>query len=208
MWVSVRTMPGSSAMCWVTDGGECVEVGHPDHRDEVGRAGGRVDLGDPLGVGEGPAEAADRPRLADDEEERGQHSGDGTHPPCRPLETARPGRARPPDAAVDSGHTERDEMRRSRPVGSIMRCVMPDQLVCTSCWKWYDGRTVCPTCKVPLVSPDTGQAAPRARSSARRDAGGRVDPPGGRAARSPRLPERPSSRPRCRGCPATRPGRR
>ena len=33
---------------------------------------------------------------------------------------------------------------------------MPDQLVCTRCWKWYDGRTVCPNCKVPLIHPGTG----------------------------------------------------
>ena len=37
---------------------------------------------------------------------------------------------------------------------------MSDQLVCTRCWKWYDGRTLCPTCKVPLVSPDTGRPLP------------------------------------------------
>jgi len=42
---------------------------------------------------------------------------------------------------------------------------MPDQLVCTKCWKWYDGRTLCPTCKVPLVSPDTGKPLPELEAS-------------------------------------------
>ncbi len=41
-----------------------------------------------------------------------------------------------------------------------MRGVMPDQLVCTKCWKWYDGRTLCPTCREPLVSPDPGKPLP------------------------------------------------
>ena len=41
-----------------------------------------------------------------------------------------------------------------------MRGVISDQLVCTKCWKWYDGRTLCPTCRVPLVSPDTGKPLP------------------------------------------------
>ena len=38
-----------------------------------------------------------------------------------------------------------------------MRCVMTEQLVCTRCWKWFDGRNLCPTCRVPLVSPETGR---------------------------------------------------
>ncbi len=36
---------------------------------------------------------------------------------------------------------------------------MRDQLVCLGCWKWYSGRTDCPTCKTPLVDPETGQPA-------------------------------------------------
>jgi len=33
------------------------------------------------------------------------------------------------------------------------------QLVCITCWKWYTGRTVCPSCKSALVDPETGQPA-------------------------------------------------
>ena len=46
-----------------------------------------------------------------------------------------------------------------------MRGVIPDQLVCTKCWKWYDGRNLCPTCREPLVSPDTGRPLPEVEAS-------------------------------------------
>jgi hypothetical protein len=34
---------------------------------------------------------------------------------------------------------------------------MRDQLVCIHCWKWFDGRTTCPTCDQPLVHPQAGR---------------------------------------------------
>ncbi len=34
---------------------------------------------------------------------------------------------------------------------------MREQLVCTKCWRWYDERTTCPTCKLPLIHADSGR---------------------------------------------------
>lgn len=66
--------------------------------------------------------------------------------------------------AGDTGVTTRD----GSGVGEHHAGEMPDQLVCIKCWKWWDGRTICPNCKVPLVDPESGLpvAAPGAPAGA------------------------------------------
>ena len=34
---------------------------------------------------------------------------------------------------------------------------MREKLVCIKCWRWYDDRTTCPTCKTPLIHADSGR---------------------------------------------------
>src|SRR5487761_1496966 len=139
--------PGKAGDALGHQSGKGIEVGDADHRDEVRRSRRGVDLRDAVDVGQGSAQAADRPRLADDEKEGGEHPAMVlTHP-------ATPAR-RPTAASRDVGVTTRDGGRRREHEASQM----DEQLVCINCWKWYDGRTVCPTCKTPLVHPGTGQA--------------------------------------------------
>src|SRR5487761_1241564 len=139
--------PGKAGDALGHQSGKGIEVGDADHRDEVRRSRRGVDLRDAVDVGQGSAQAADRPRLADDEKEGGEHPAMVlTHP-------ATPAR-RPTAASRDVGVTTRDGGRRREHDASQM----DEQLVCINCWKWYDGRTVCPTCKTPLVHPGTGQA--------------------------------------------------
>ncbi|MGA8014792.1 MAG: hypothetical protein WCB85_02610, partial [Candidatus Dormiibacterota bacterium] len=54
---------------------------------------------------------------------------------------------------------------------------MPDQLVCTGCWRWYDGRTTCPACRRPLVDPVSGSAVSSPGPAATASENSRLAPP-------------------------------
>src|ERR1035441_1946193 len=46
---------------------------------------------------------------------------------------------------------------RGSGAGSRENPGMREKLVCIKCWRWYEDRTTCPTCKTPLIHADSGR---------------------------------------------------